>query len=78
MVKRLVDAHFTVTNWIDIELCRIAIISGTALTMNRHHGYIIEAKTNGNALEVVLTHSGPPICRCKEKPQLTDEQLYDR
>lgn len=73
MVRRLKDAHFTVTNWVDVELCRIAILKGEPLTVQRHHGYILDAKVRGDTLAVILKHTGPPQCDCKEEPPRHDD-----
>lgn len=69
MVRHLVDAHFIVTDRVDVERCRVAIITGEPLSVQRHFGYIVDAKANGDTLDVTLIHTGPPSCNCKEKPR---------
>ena len=62
----------------EIERVRMAMIQGAAITLDGHHGYIMHSEPNPGSLDtivVILTHTGPPICACKEIPR-TEEEDY--
>lgn len=62
---RVEDARIIVP-WFYIKRCRKAHAEKVPVTVQRHHGYVIDIQVRDHdSFFVIILHTGPQVCNCK-------------
>jgi hypothetical protein len=63
------DAELVITDQHTIDACRHAILNGEEIVLRGHHGYVMRIHPDVSFVRVLLRHTGPQLCECKEIPR---------
>jgi hypothetical protein len=77
-VKRYQDVDLNIHTALDLERCKAALLSGEAIVIGGHLGFIMRIRVGaqGDAVyaNITLKHTGPQLCSCKFVRNIEDVQ----